>query len=227
MAMSQKRKPKRNKKHHRRKFTFPTPPPKALPSVEESTIETLLASTGNWPEKILIDVGIELHTHRRMTPITEDEAPKDATYDDRIGIHYAPIDLKTCGFRIQANPRRIGTTEVAAYANKSCRKCHGIGKWHVVRTAPIGRDNVGNKILNDVEHEVTCSCAERNYKRAHKQFLVDSQLGEFIALDDLKITEDHSDDGVPEMPKPEFDDQPFRPASVPEVSDSSAAKPGE
>lgn len=227
--MSRKPKPKRKKKHHRsKKPLIPNrQAEKPLPSIEESTIESLLSSTGNWPEKILIDVGIQLHMNRKMTPIPEDEAPADATYDDRIGIHYAPLDIKTCGFRIQANPRRIGTTEVATYANRSCRKCHGLGKWHVTRTAPVGRDQAGNKILNDLEHEVTCQCAERQYKRTHKQFLIDSQLGEFIALDDLKITEaPPDDDDMPEMPRPEYEHQSVRPGSVPEVPYSSETDAG-
>lgn len=157
------------------------------PKIEDTTVEKLLEKTGNWPVQMLIDVGQKLHEGRKVMPIPEDEAPPDTPYDNRIGISYAPLDLVTNGFHIKATPRRIGTREVGGFADSSCRRCHGVGYWKVTRMTEIGRNN-GVKLMNPCEYEVTCRCAEESFKKKNTHFLIDSQLGEWIALDALEIT---------------------------------------
>ena len=166
---------------------------------EDLTAEKLLENTGNWPDRLLIEVGQKLHEGRKIMPLSEDEAP-GVSYDKRTGITYAPLDIESCGFHIKALPRRIGTDEVASHAKSSCRHCFGVGKWKVRRTMEIGRNN-GAKLMNPVEYELTCRCAEKKYKQLHKQFLVDSQLGEWISLDALEITKAETPK-VQDGPKP-------------------------
>lgn len=158
----------------------PTPVVKATP-LEELTAEQLLASTGCWPERILVDVGVDLHGGRQV------ETCEGETYDDSVGVCYAPLETETCGFRIRAKPRRIGVREVARYANGSCRVCHGLGYHAVTRRTMVGRDEAGNKQMQDLRYEQSCSCADRRYKQEFPRTLIDSQLGEWIALEELVI----------------------------------------
>ncbi len=181
-----------------------------------------MKSTANWTDHMLIDVGQALHKGRKVESILEEDAPKDATYDDRIGITYEPVDIESDGFRFVATPRRIGTTEVAEYAKPSCNRCHGVGKSKITKTASIGDDNLGRKIMQPVEYERTCPCAEKVYQAKNKNFLIDSQFDEWIALDGLEITKAFSvqvegvDDGnVPEVPAQQADDKLPRQQSVP------------
>ena len=142
-----------------------------------------MSGTGQWPERLLVDVGAELRAGRTAEPNESGE-----TYDDCVGINYAPFDVQSCGFHISAVPRRIGVREVAAYANRSCKRCHGLGYWNVQRRMQTGTDESGCKVMQDVAYEQSCDCADKRYKAAHKLFLIDSQLGEWIQLDDLRIT---------------------------------------
>lgn len=169
---------------------LPEPPP--LPSPEQVTCEDLLVGTGRWPEKILVDVGVELHAGRKAEPLDDD----GLSYDDRVGVQYRPFDIETCGFRISAVPRRIGVREVAGYADDSCRSCHGRGYQSIERTAQVGVDPAGNKQMEVLRYEQSCDCADKRYKKKHPCFLIDSQLGEWIALDNLAIirAEDIGDD---------------------------------
>lgn len=192
------------------------------------TVESLFEKTGNWPDKMLIDVGEAMHRGRTIEPILEEEAPEGSTYDDRIGIQYAPLKIETCGFHITAKLRRIGVGEVATYAKSSCRVCKGIGRWKVTRMQEHGRDDIGRKIMQPVEYEQACSCAESRYKKKHKNFLVDTQLGEWIALDELEITKLPSIEvggistgvasEVPKVLQDKSDDELLRSESVPELS---------
>lgn len=179
----QRRKTRSGKKHPQMR-RLPQPSTSDIP---EPTVESLLATTHNWTEKMLVEVGAALHRGRKVEPVMEDEAPSDATYDDRAGITYEPITVEADGFLIKAKPRRIGTTEVAKYAKPSCKSCHGLGKWKITGTQSIGRNKNGVKIMQPTEYEANCRCAENEYKAKNKQFLIDSQLGEWIALDDLEI----------------------------------------
>lgn len=144
----------------------------------------LLERTGAWPERMLVDVGAALQQGRTTEP-TED----GATYDDCVGITYAPLDVESCGYRIVARPRRIGVREVARHAKPSCRRCHGLGYWAVQRRVQAGTDESGRKVMQDIAYEQSCACADERFKQQHTQFLIDSQLGEWIALDRLRITE--------------------------------------
>ena len=143
----------------------------------------LLARTGAWPERVLVDVGVALHGGRTTAPSQDGD-----TYDDCVGVSYAPLDVETCGYRIVAKPRRIGVREVARYAKASCKRCHGIGYWAVQRTVQTGTDESGCKVMQDVAFEQSCSCADKRFKEKQPRMLIDSQLGEWIALDDLQVT---------------------------------------
>ena len=132
---------------------------------------------------MLVDVGAELHKGRTTEPNEAGE-----TYDECVGISYALLDVESCGFRVSALPRRIGVREVAAYANGSCKRCHGLGYWNVERRVQTGMDEAGCKIMQDVAYEQSCGCAEKRYKDEHRLFLIDSQLGEWIGLDNLNVT---------------------------------------
>jgi hypothetical protein len=131
---------------------------------------------------MLVDVGAALHEGRTTAPTQDGE-----TYDDCVGIAYAPLIVETCGYRITAMPRRIGVREVAAYAKSSCRRCYGRGYWAVERRVTTGRDDNGCKLMQDIAYEQSCDCADKRYKDEHRLFLIDSQLGEWIALDALQI----------------------------------------
>jgi|GEM_PF-6007935 len=154
-----------------------------LPTVDQVTCEQLLESTGCWPELMLVDVGTELHAGRSAEPLADEQL----SYDDCIGVAYRPFTIETCGFRISAEPRRIGVREVASVADRSCKRCHGLGYWPVERRVQAGTDMAGNKQMQDVRFEQSCSCADGRYKRQNRRFLIDSQLGEWIALDRLTI----------------------------------------
>ncbi len=192
------------------------------------TVESLFEKTGNWPDKMLIDVGEAMHRGRTIEPILEEEAPEGSTYDDRVGIQYAPLEVDTCGFHLTAKPRRIGVREVASHAKSSCKRCNGVGRWKVTRQQEQGRDNIGQKIMQPVEYEQACSCAESRYKKEHKNFLADTQLGEWIALDELEITKlptievggisTGAVDEVPKMPQDKPDNESHRAESVPGLS---------
>jgi hypothetical protein len=206
------------------------------PKVAEATAEDMVASTATWPIELLIEAGKHLHEGRKVAPIAEDEAPKDTPYDNRVGITYAPLDFsksvtsiehpedpeaepirRNFLIHVKALPRRIGTTEVAKEARGSCKRCYGVGKWKVTRMQEVGREHSG-KLMQQTEFEVTCRCAEDNYKKNHKQFLIDSQLGEWIALEGLEITkvEEKQDAGLqptdPVVPNPQ---DPGRPDNAP------------
>lgn len=142
----------------------------------------LLERTGAWPEQMLVDVGVALQQSRTTEPTEE-----GATYDDCVGVTYAPLDVESCGYRIVARPRRIGVREVARYAKPSCRRCHGLGYWAVQRRVQAGTDESGCKVMQDIAYEQSCGCADERFKQQHQQFLIDSQLGEWIALDRLSI----------------------------------------
>jgi len=157
-------------------------PPSNTPSTDV-TVEVLLAGTSNWPEGLLVEVGAGLMGNRSVQPSDTGD------YDDRIGIHYRAIDVKWGGFRIRANPRRIGVREVARHAYPSCRKCHGMGWWSVSRLVEVGRDEDGVKRMQEFCYEQSCGCAEKRYKLANPLFLIDSKLGEWIGLDGLIIEE--------------------------------------
>lgn len=144
----------------------------------------LLARTGAWPERILVDVGVALHEGRTTALTDEGE-----TYDDCVGVDYAPLDVETCGYRIVAKPRRIGVREVAEYASASCKRCHGLGYWAVQRTVQTGTDESGCKVMQEIAYEQSCGCADKQYRDRHPRMLIDSQLGEWIALDDLRVTD--------------------------------------
>ena len=181
--------PKKPRKKYKPKRLVQKKPQQNLhdPKVEDTTVEMLLEKTGNWPIQMLIDTGQKLHEGRQVMPIPESEAPPDTPYDNRTGISYTPLDVVTCGFHIKALPRRIGTREVACYAKSSCRRCKGVGHGKVTRMAEIGRNN-GAKMMQPCEYEVTCRCAEENFKKKNPRFLIDSQLGEWISLDAIEIT---------------------------------------
>lgn len=172
----------RKKKPYRPKPP-PPPPERALDSY---TAAELMASTGCWPEQILIDVGVKLRDGRQTAPLEEQDG---RSYDDCVGVSYAGLEVETCGFRITATPRRIGVREVAEYAKPSCTRCHGVGYWAVTRRAVADTDELGNKVMQDLEYEQSCGCADRNYRERFPRILVDSQLGEWIALDNLMISE--------------------------------------
>jgi len=200
--------------------------------LEDATVESLLESTGNWPEQILIAVGIEIHKGRRVTPTNPDDAPVGATYDDLVGITYGPIDAQAHGFRVRADCRRIGTSVVAKSAKSSCKTCHGAGKWTVKRTSAIGRDEAGRKIMNPYEYVQVCTCAERRFKDQNKHFLIDSQYGEWIALDNLTIEKvmqvqvsgiadlKEQADAVPKVPTTHDNDERNRTESVSQLPSS-------
>lgn len=145
-----------------------------------------MASTAAWPERILVDVGARLRDGRTTMPL---EPAEDRTYDDCVGVRYAPLEIETSGFRISATPRRVGVRDVATYAKSGCSKCHGLGYWSVQRRAVADVDEAGRKVMQDLEYEQSCTCAERRYLEAFQNILVDSQLGEWIALDDLIVSE--------------------------------------
>lgn len=170
---------KRKKRYQPKQKKQPTPPPERPAS--DYTAAELLESTGNWPERILIAIGQDLHAGRKVEPKESDD------YDEAIGVSYTPFDVEIEGFRIRANPRRIGVREVAAYADQSCRRCHGRGFWVMTRRAEAGRDETGCKVMQDLAYEQSCGCADRRYKERFRQVLIDSQLGEWIALDQLSI----------------------------------------
>jgi hypothetical protein len=149
----------------------------------------LLASTNVWPERMLLDVGEQLRRGRQAS-VQEGE-----TYDEQLAIEYAPINVETCGFRILANPRRIGVREVAKHAKPNCRQCKGIGYWPVTRSARTGTDDSGNKVMQKLEFEATCKCADRRYREKFPRILIDSQNGEWIALEDLSVTHAEASDG--------------------------------
>jgi len=174
------------------------------------TPKILLASTVNWPDKMLAEVGIELREGRKVQPIVEDT--EGLSYDECIGIHYAPINRLSCGFRIKSKPRRIGVREVAKYALPGCKTCHGVGWWSVSRDTVVGADEVGRKLINAMEYEQSCPCAEQNYQQQNKHFLIDSQNGEWIALDDLTIEVEGDD-----VQSPGADDELRGDAGVPPV----------
>lgn len=206
--------------------TFERPEPEP-PEEKEPTVERLMEYTGNWPMKILGDVGRELHDGRKVDPITEDEAP-DLTYDERIGITYAPLDIETQGFRIIAKPRRIGVREVAKYAKPSCKRCHGVGFQKREQTQITGRSKMGQKIMEPFSYDASCPCADREFQKVIKHMLIDSQLSEWIMLDDLTIEEvveiKVEGIGLGEKDVPEMqgiaDVQSSGETRVPELSDS-------
>lgn len=208
------RKPKQGKSRQPQTKKLPPAPHREVP--DDPTVEQLLEKTGNWPDVMLIDVGQELHRTRKVEPVMEDEAPEGASYDDLVGITYAPLVVETNGFTVTATPRRIGTVEVAKFARPRCKSCHGVGKWTITKTQSIGKNKSGLKIMQPMQYEANCRCAEDAYKTANKHFLIDSQLGEWIALDDLtitkafKVTVEGLSDGasktvVPEVSNPEPD----------------------
>lgn len=182
---------KKKKKQKRKPWRRPTP---KTPDPASHTIEDLLGSTGCWPEQMLIDVGAKLRDGRKCQPLVETEGK---SYDECVGVSYSEIDVETCGFRVSATPRRIGVREVAEHACASCRRCHGLGYWVVTRTTAAGVDEAGNKVMQDIGYEQSCSCADKAYQKRFPMILVDSQLGEWIGLDELMIeaaTDGH--DGV-------------------------------
>jgi hypothetical protein len=142
----------------------------------------LLERTAAWPERMLLDVGAALHEGRTAEPNEDGE-----DYDACVGISYAPLSVESCGYRVVALPRRIGVREVARYAKPSCRRCHGLGYWAVERRVQAGTDESGCKVMQDIAYEQSCDCADKHFKQQHGQFLIDSQLGEWIALDRLSI----------------------------------------
>lgn len=181
--MPKKKKPRKKAMRSLRQPTAKQKPP-PQPRIEDVTAGMLMERTGSWPEKLLIEVGAAIHKGRTTEP---NEA--GATYDDCVGIGYAPLDVESCGYRVVATPRRIGVREVAAYAASSCKRCYGLGYWAVQRRVPTGHDEVGRKVMQDIAYEQSCQCADRRFKEQHPTMLVDSQLGEWIALDGLQITE--------------------------------------
>lgn len=174
-------KPKKRRKYKPRK-----PPQQPERPLDSYTAAELMASTGDWPDRVLIDVGMQLRDGRKCAPLEELEG---RSYDDCVGISYAPLQVETNGFRITASPRRIGVREVAQYAKPSCKRCYGKGYWAVKRRAVADVDETGNKVMQDLEYEQSCPCADQNYRQHFPLILVDSQLGEWIALDDLIVTE--------------------------------------
>lgn len=171
----------------KRKKRYQKPKPKLPPQLPERPVSSytaaeLLDSTGNWPDRMLIAVGQDLHAGRKVEPKESDD------YDEAVGVTYQPFNVEVDGFRIQANPRRIGVREVAAYADPSCRRCHGRGYWVMTRRAEAGKDEAGRKVMQDLAYEQSCGCADKRYKARFRQVLIDSQLGEWIALDRLCIT---------------------------------------
>lgn len=146
-------------------------------------------STADWPERILVDVGVRLRDGRTTAPL---EPSEDRTYDDCVGVTYGPLEVETSGFRISATPRRIGVREVAGYGKPGCSRCHGLGYRAVRRRVVADVDEAGNKVMQDLEYEQSCGCAERRYLETFRNVLVDSQLGEWIALDDLIVSEARS-----------------------------------
>jgi hypothetical protein len=131
---------------------------------------------------MLVDVGQELRNNRKAEP-----KPEQDSYDEAVGVTYEPFSIETCGYVVEAKPRRIGVREVAGFAKQSCRACYGRGWWFVTRRVEAGRDEAGCKQMQDIGYELTCRCAESRYKRQNPTMLVDSQLGEWIGLDDLVI----------------------------------------
>ena len=200
------KKPRKKYQPKSRMKRQPKPPMFHEPKVSDATAEDMIASTATWPIELLIEAGKHLHEGRKVMPISEEDAPKGTSYDNRVGITYAPLDFsksvtsteypeddieaepihRNFLIHVKALPRRIGTTEVSKEASSSCKRCYGVGKWKVTRMQEIGRDPSG-KLMQACEFEITCQCAESNYKRNHKQFLIDSQLGEWIALENLEV----------------------------------------
>ncbi len=164
-------------------------PPKAFEETPPLTVESILESTGHWTDRLLITVGTALHDGRAVEPILEGDERynEDLSYDDLVGITYAPLDCEADGFRITARPRRIGVREVAGMANPSCRQCYGRGYFNITRAQAVGLEPGGRKIMQDFQYEKSCGCAEKRYKAEHKHFVIDSQLGEWIAFDDLAV----------------------------------------
>jgi hypothetical protein len=214
--MAKRRRTRKPKRGSRQPQTTKLPPAPTRTVPDNPTIEQLLEETGNWPDVMLIDIGQELHRTRKVEPVMEDEAPEGASYDELVGITYAPLVVETNGFTVTATPRRIGTDEVAKFAKSSCKRCYSVGKWKVHGTRSIGKNKRGLPIMQPTEYVANCPCAEAAYKKANKHFLIDSQLGEWIALEDLKIekafkiTVEGLGDGtsktvVPEVPEAEPD----------------------
>ena len=192
-----------------------------LPKLEDATVASLLADTKNWPEEILRAVGFEIQVSRKVTPMTEDDVGGGAEYDDLVGIQYGLMDCKVGGFRIQAQPHRVGTSEAAKLADPNCHRCNGVGKWHVSRANKVGIGQGGKPIINDLEYEVNCECAEKAYKAQHKNLLIDGQLGEWILLEDLIVGLWEEPDVLSKVPR-KPDDERLGGTSVPEVSEAGA-----
>lgn len=203
-------------------------PPETKEDPPGVSIDQLRESTFNWPERMLMDLGQALHDGRKVSPVAESEAPTDATYDDRVGITYSPIDIETCGYHITANPRRVGVREVAALADKSCKCCHGVGYWKTTKTQNAGLDEFGRKVIQDFEYEQSCDCADQAFKEKHKAtVLVDSQFGEWIFFEDLvfekllDVKVEGVDDGVQKVQGDDSDDEHSRTEGVSELPEDS------
>ena len=169
---------------------------------KQYTADELRRDTGKWSDEMLIAVGRDLHEGRTVDSIVEgdDRYDESMSYDDQIGIRYRALDVVVEGYRIIAKPRRIGTDEVSGYAKPSCKRCHGLGRFNVRRRAEHSKDEIGRKVMQDVEYVQTCGCADKRYKERNRLFLIDSQLGEWIHLHDLVICEPGGDDAtMPEV----------------------------
>jgi hypothetical protein len=71
----------------------------------------------------------------------------------------------------------------------------------VKRRQQAGRDEAGNKIMQDVEFEQSCGCAEKVFKREFaSNLLIDSRFGEWIQLDNLDIQPIGAEDGDGRIP---------------------------
>jgi hypothetical protein len=154
------------------------------PTVTPS-LDTLRTDTGAWPEEMLVALGQALHDGRTAELVegVEDHAP----YDDAHRISYAPVDFVALGVRVRADPRRVGVTEVARYAKSGCRTCYGRGYLRIKRRMSVGPAALGAQRLRDFEYDATCGCADKRYKARNKRVVIDSQLGEWIALENLTV----------------------------------------
>lgn len=155
---------------------------------ESIGIEQLRAGTRYWTERMLVQVGRQLHEGRVVTPdqhpTTDPEYPEG--FDEGWDITFEPIHVEVDGVRIVAKPRRIGVREVAAYAKTGCRRCHGVGYFRARQRRKVLGPS-GQPGFEDFEFEKTCTCAEKRYTAEHPLMVADTQMGEWIALDDLHI----------------------------------------
>lgn len=123
------------------------------------------ANTETWNDETLKVIGKALQEARKVS--TEGEVTFDA------------VDVVVGATRFTCNPRTVTVDEVAACSKSSCGTCRGDGKRHLTQK----KKGYTREII------ITCGCAEKRFKKQHKNMLIDIVLDEWVIMDDITVSD--------------------------------------